>query len=268
MSAEATFDRRAFAVRLQTRRLGRTLVARAEVDSTNDVAWDAVAQGAGEGVTVVADAQTRGRGREGRRWHLARGKGLALSVALANDCDAAPLGLLPLAAGLALARGLERLGLEARLKWPNDLLAGTRKLAGILVESRRLPAGDRAVVGVGINVREQQDDLPAELHGVATSLAMEGCRASREHVAAEFLNALEPLWRGMQEGGGETLLEAWRGRASFWGRPVTVRTPTGPLTGVARDLDASGGLVLRLDGGDEVTAVAGDVEVAWPEESP
>lgn len=267
MSAEPTFDRRAFGAALATRRLGRTLIARAEADSTNDVAWEALAQGAAEGVVVVADAQPRGRGREGRRWHLAPGKGLAFSVALVRGCDGPDLGTVPLAAGLAMARACERLGLATRLKWPNDLLVGERKLCGILCESRRVAARgqDAVVIGVGVNVREQEADFPPELRGRATSFALEGRRTSREQVAAEFLNALEPLWGAHEEGGRESVVAAWRERAAFWGRPVTVRTPSGPLHGVARDLDERGGLVVRLEGGREVVALAGDLEVAWPE---
>lgn len=261
--AEPAFDRRAFGRRLATHRLGRTLITRAETPSTNDLAWEALSAGAADGTVVVADAQPQGRGREGRRWHLAPGRGLALSLVLHLGCERRQSGTLPLVAGLALARALEGLGVVATLKWPNDLTAGERKLAGILCESRRLPAGtDAAVIGVGVNVAEQRDDFPAALRPRATSLAMEGCRTTREAVAAGFLNALEPLWAEHQEGGREAVLEAWKRRADFWGRVVTVRTPSGPLAGVARDLSPEGGLVLRLESGREVVALAGDVEVA------
>ncbi len=217
----------------------------------------------------MADAQPGGRGREGRTWYLAPGKGLALSLVLHQGCDRRQVGTLPLVAGLALARALETLGVVTTLKWPNDLLVGARKLAGILCESRRLPIGtDVAVIGVGVNVSQQQDDLPAELHEIATSLAMEGCRATREAVAAGFLNALEPLWVEHQEGGRAAVLDAWRRRAGYWGRMVTVRTPAGRLSGIARDLSPDGGLVLRLESGSEVIALAGDLEVVAGEETP
>lgn len=267
--AEPGFDRSAFERSLATRRLGRMLIARAEAPSTNDLAWEALATGAPDGTVAVADAQPQGRGRGGRTWHLAPGKGLALSLVLHQGCDRRQGGTLPLVAGLALARALETLGAVSTLKWPNDLMIGARKLAGILCESRRLPAGtDVAVIGVGVNVSQQQDDFPAELHGIATSLAMEGCRATREAVAAAFLNALEPLWVEHQEGGRAALLDAWRRRAGYWGRMVTVRTPAGPLSGIARDLSPDGGLVLRLESGSEVVALAGDLEVLPGEEGP
>ncbi|MEK7823568.1 MAG: biotin--[acetyl-CoA-carboxylase] ligase [Candidatus Eisenbacteria bacterium] len=267
--AEPTFDRRAFERRLATRRFGRTLIVRSETPSTNDLGWDALAAGTPDGTLVVTDAQPHGRGREGRAWHLAPGKGLALSLVLYQGCDRRQADTLPLLAGLALAHALEALGVDATLKWPNDLLAEGRKLSGILCESRRSPSGtDAAVIGVGVNVTQQRDDFPAELRGSATSLALEGCRTTREAVAAGFLNALEPLWVGLQDGSRDSVLEAWKRRAGFWGQVVTVRTPAGPVTGVARDLSADGGLVLRLEGGGEVVVLAGDLEVAGRGETP
>jgi BirA family biotin operon repressor/biotin-[acetyl-CoA-carboxylase] ligase len=261
--AEPTFDRGAFTRHLVTRRFGRTLIARSETPSTNDLAWEALAAGTPDGTAVVADAQPQGRGRAGRSWQMAPGKGLALSLVLHQGCDRREAAMLPLLAGLALARSLEPLGVRATLKWPNDLLVDARKLSGILCESRRHPAGgDAAVIGVGVNVTQQRDDFPVELRESATSLGLEGCRAGREAVAAGFLNALEPLWSVLQEDGRAALLEAWKRRAGFWGQVVTVRTPAGPVTGVAHDLSGDGGLVLRLDGGSEVVALAGDLEVA------
>ena len=265
--AEPAFDRARFQSRLATRTLGRHLVARASVESTNDAAWDALAAGTPDGTVIVADEQTRGRGRAGRVWHLAPGAGLALSVLLHTGCDRGAPGALPLGAGLALARALERLGVVAALKWPNDLLLGGRKLSGILCESRRSAvrredgAGDAAVIGVGVNILERRESFPPEIRERSTSLALEGFALDRETVAAEFLNALEPLWAALQEGGREDVLAAWRARASFWGERVSVRTAAGEVRGLARTLDAHGGLVLALDGGGETTVLAGDLEI-------
>ena len=280
----STFDRVRFASRLTTRRLGRTLMVRAEVGSTNDEAWDALAVDAPDGTIVVADAQTRGRGRAGRAWHTAPGRALALSVLLHQGCDRGSLGLLPLAAGLAVAQALETLGAAPMIKWPNDVLLGGRKVAGVLCESRRIqpapgystsppgregaPAGarDAAVVGVGVNVAQDAGDFPPEIAETATSLALAGIATDRESVAAAFLDALEPLWTGLQEGGRAELLAAWSARADFWGRVVTVRTPAGVVCGVARSLDPDGALVLVLEDGTETVVLAGDLEAA-PEEA-
>jgi len=280
----STFDRVRFGSRLTTRWLGRTLVARAEVGSTNDEAWDALAVDAPDGTMVVADAQTRGRGRAGRTWHTAPGKALALSVLLHQGCDRRLLGLLPLAAGLAVAQALETLGAEPVLKWPNDVLLGGRKVAGVLCESRRIqpapgyptfPPGragaaaavrDAAVVGVGVNVAQAAGDFPPEIAETATSLALAGVATDRESVAAAFLDALETLWMELQAGGRAALLAAWSARADFWGRTVTVRAPAGVVRGVARALDPDGALVLVLEDGTETAALAGDLE-APPEEA-
>ena len=260
--AEPTFDRDAFTRALTTRRVGRRLIARATVESTNDVAWDAIAEGMPDGTVVVADTQTRGRGRAGRSWHTAPGRGLALSVALHPGCDLRRHGTLPLAAGLALAEALESLGGKPRLKWPNDLLIGDRKVSGILCESRRRAGGgDAVVIGVGVNVAQRAADFPGELAAAATSLALEGVATTREAVAAAFLNALEPLWHAHAEGDGDAVVGLWSRRADFWGRPVSVRTPSGEVTGVARALDPDGGLVLTLASGVETTVLAGDLEL-------
>lgn len=273
--AESRFDRAAFESRLRTHVAGRHLIARAEVESTNDVAWEALAQGLPDGTTVVADAQTRGRGRAGRSWQTGPGKGLALSLVMHAGCapargPGAGRGAIPLAAGLALARALERFGARTELKWPNDLLSGGRKLAGILCESRRggggPAAGDAVVIGVGVNVGEARADLAGPLADSATSLAIEGAAATREQVAAEFLNAFEPLWGELEEGDPAAVLAAWRERATFWGRTVRVRTPAGEVSGVATGLDPGGGLVIERSG-ETVTVVAGDLELASVRES-
>ena len=282
----STFDRVRFGSRLTTRRLGRTLVARAEVGSTNDEAWDALAVDAPDGTVVVADAQTRGRGRAGRTWHTAPGRALALSVLLHQGCDRRSLGLLPLAAGLAVAQALETLGAAPALKWPNDVLLGGRKVAGVLCESRRVqpppghptsPPGragapavarDAAVVGVGVNVAQAAADFPPEIAETATSLALAGGATDRESVAAAFLDALETLWTELQSGGRAALLAAWSARADFWGRTVTVRAPVGVVRGIARALDPDGALVLVLEGGAETTVLAGDLEAVPGEARP
>src|SRR5262245_21387386 len=251
--------------------MGRHLIVRAEVESTNDVAWEAFAQGLPDGTTVVADAQTRGRGRAGRSWQTEPGRGLALSLVMHAGCmpargPGASRGAIPLAAGLALARGLERIGARAELKWPNDLQIAGRKVAGILCESRRGGAsgpasGEAIVIGVGVNVGEERSDFAGALADSATSLAIEGARATREAVAAEFLNAFEPLWAELEEGDPAAVLAAWSERATVWGRAVGVRSPAGEVTGVAKALDSGGGLVIERDG-ETVAVVAGDLELA------
>ena len=260
--ADALFDRARYAARLTTRSLGRTLIVRASTPSTNDEAWDALANGLGDGLVVVADAQTAGRGRGGRSWAHAPGKGLAMSLALHLGCDVRQAGRIPLGAGLALQRAIASLGMRAALKWPNDLLIGGAKLAGILCEVRRTAGGgDAVVIGIGVNVRQSEADFPPDVAPIATSLLRHGVDTGVEDVAAAFLNAFEPLWPELQEGDPRAILDAWTERADFWGQSVTVRAPGGTITGVAQRLDDDGALVLRLESGAEQVVLAGDLEI-------
>ncbi len=259
--AEPAFDRARFSARLATRRLGRTLLVRGTTASTNDDAFEALGAGQPDGVAVVALDQVRGRGRDGRGWTQVPGKGLAMSFALHAGCGPTRTSLVPLAAGLAVARAAAALGARVAIKWPNDVLAGGRKLAGVLCEVRRAAAGgDVVVVGTGVNVAHAESDLPAELRATATSLALAGAHAPVEDVAAEVLNAFEPLWSELEDGDPGVVRRGWSERAAFWGEPVTVRTPAGPVTGTAQRLDDSGALVLRLESGVETTVLAGDLE--------
>ncbi len=257
----STFDRVDFASRLHTRRLGRSLVARARVGSTNDEAWTTAAAHAPDGTVVVADAQSAGRGRLGRIWHTAPGKSLALSVLLRPEGATRALGLLPLAAGLAVAEALDGLGARPALKWPNDVLLAGRKVAGVLCETRR----GAAVVGVGVNLAQVAADFPAEIAERATSLALVGIVASREAMAAAFLDAFEARWEALAGGDAVGLLAAWSARADFWGRRVVVRTSGGETGGVARGLDAEGALRLELADGGELAVRAGDLELGETE---
>lgn len=261
---EATFDRARFESRLATRLIGRHLVVRDTVQSTNDDAWDALAHGAPDGTVVIAGVQTRGRGRLGRIWHTHPGRGLAMSMLLHLGCDPEPLATLPLVAGLALATALDPFGVPARLKWPNDVLLGRHKVAGILCERRRGAGGlDAAVVGVGVNVSQTREEFPPELRDRATSLALAGHAIAREDVAAAFLNAFEPLWTGHAEGDRTRAIAAWRSRAAFWDAPVIAHTPAGPVRGMARTLDDDGALCVETEAGTIVRVIAGDLEIEW-----
>ena len=254
------FDRARFTARLGTGRLGHLLLVRETTASTNDDAWDALGT-LGDGATVVALAQTAGRGRAGRSWQHTAGKGLALSLALRLGCDVRHAGLIPLAAGLAAAEAAHALGVRAaRLKWPNDVVVHGRKLAGVLCEVRRVPSGgDGVVIGLGMNVLEKRDDLSPELRDTATSLALEGAEAGVEDAAAAFLTRLEPVWNELQEGDRAAVIRAWSALSDHWGERLRVSTPAGVVEGTALRLDPDGALVLRAGDGRESRLLAGDV---------
>jgi BirA family biotin operon repressor/biotin-[acetyl-CoA-carboxylase] ligase len=215
--------------------------------STSDILKARARLGAPEWTGLLADTQTGGRGREGRTWISPPG-GLYLSVVLRPRF--AEVGLIPLAAGVAVAEVAGEHGVAARLKWPNDAMVHDRKLGGVLTESSSSSRGvDWVVVGIGMNVSVDRVALRS-LGGAATSLLLEGGRgAALEDVAAALLARLS-LWYDALQRRPSSVVEAWRVHAvSWWGEPVRVETVTGVLQGILRDVDETGALL--VDRGEE-----------------
>jgi BirA family biotin operon repressor/biotin-[acetyl-CoA-carboxylase] ligase len=234
----------------------------AEIGSTNDVAAALAPEPESFGTVIIADAQTAGRGRRGRTWFSPPASGLYVSVIVAPSRGAADperaTTLLTLATGVALAEGVERAsGLSPAIKWPNDLLVGRRKLAGILAEAY----GDAVVLGYGINIGPMA--YPPELRDRATSLETELGRAiDRGVVAAETLSALAARYADLVAGRFDAILDAWRRRApSHRGARVVWDTPAGPQSGITDGIDDRGGLLVRVAADRVERIVAG--EVRW-----
>jgi BirA family biotin operon repressor/biotin-[acetyl-CoA-carboxylase] ligase len=233
-----------------------TIVRLGRVASTQAVAFALAEEGAPDGTAVVADTQTGGRGRRGRTWVDEPGASLLVSVLLRPRLPADRLPLLSLTAAVAVAEALERVaGLAPRLKWPNDVLVGGRKIAGILLESclDGHPAAATIILGVGINVG--QTAFPPDLVGRATSVRLErGAALDRETLLSGLLDALD-RWRACLETAGfEPVRARWRALADTLGRRVEVDG----VAGTAVDVDATGALVVR-DGGHERRVVAGEL---------
>ncbi|HEY8452845.1 MAG TPA: biotin--[acetyl-CoA-carboxylase] ligase [Natronosporangium sp.] len=250
-----------------------------ETGSTNADVIRAAEQGAGEGLVLIAESQVAGRGRLGRSWLTPPGTALTLSVLVRpQSIPVARLGWLPLLAGVAVVDACAAVTneVEAALKWPNDLLvrpAGVAgdawgKCGGILAEA----AGpDAIVIGIGINVYQRQDELPAPTDPLAypaTSLALAGARCDREVLAVAVLQSLAEWYRRWRETAGDSersgLAAAYRARCRTLGQPVTVRLPAGAgLRGTAVDVDSDGCLVVRAANGEHRLA-AGDVHHVRP----
>ena len=247
----------------------------ATTGSTNAVAAAAVAAGSEPRLAVVTDHQTAGRGRLDRSWETPAGVALTFSAVVDPDVPDARWPWLPLLAGLAVSAAVRRTtGVEATLKWPNDVLVGDRKLAGILVERllRRTGRADRpvAVVGIGINVH--QSALP--LDG-ATSLALEGSPVDRAHLLEAVLERLTAElagWRssgGDPEGGPGNLHASYQQTCATLGREVTAHLPGNrTVTGLAEEVDAMGRLVVRSAAGERTAVGAGDVLHVRPSDPP
>ncbi|HSD21990.1 MAG TPA: biotin--[acetyl-CoA-carboxylase] ligase [Anaeromyxobacter sp.] len=245
---------------LNTHDLGRELHCYEELGSTNDRAKELAEEGAEHGEIVVAEAQTAGRGRRGREWVSPPRKNLYFSVILRPELPPSRAAELTLVASIAVCDAARQAGVDAGIKWPNDLLASGKKLAGILTELATEP--DRVhwvVVGVGVNVNSRPEDFPEELRDQATSLLIERrSPAPRALFAAACFTALEEwLDRHAEEGFG-VIREAWRERSVTLGREVAVTTEGREIVGVAEDLDAHGALLVRGRAGLE-RILAGDV---------
>jgi BirA family biotin operon repressor/biotin-[acetyl-CoA-carboxylase] ligase len=212
---------------------------------------------------VVADFQRAGRGRLGRTWQAAPGASLLVSVLLRPPARLATRVVV--AAGLALSDAVERVaGVPAGLKWPNDLVVGDRKLAGILAEADMAGAEPAVVVGLGCNVN--WETLPADLAATATACNLEAGRpVDRDELLDAFLAALDTRLDALAE---PTLLADYRARLVTFGQRVRAETAGGVVTGTAVDVGGTGELVVETERGERVTIVAGDVVRLRPEAVP
>jgi BirA family biotin operon repressor/biotin-[acetyl-CoA-carboxylase] ligase len=237
------------------------IVRRDVVTSTQTVAFDLAAAGAADGTAVVAELQTAGRGRRGRRWTAPAGSALTASVVVRPRLGWPAVPLLSYVAALAVVTALEDVtGVRPRLKWPNDVLVRGRKIAGVLLEGRAGEEGAPVVV-IGIGVNLAQRDFPGDLAGRATSVALEtGQAPDRDEILRAVLAALG-VWRArLEERGAGPIRAAWLAHADTIGQAVEVDG----VRGIAVDLDLDGALVLDA-GGVRHRVVAGELGPAGPE---
>lgn len=242
--------------------LWTALEIKSETGSTNADVAAAARNGAAEGLVVVAERQSAGRGRMGRQWESPARAGLMLSVLL-RPGDATPIsryGWLPLLAGVALVETVRRLGeVDAVLKWPNDLLINEHKCAGILAES--VPDSG-VVLGIGLNVTMRADELPVP---EATSLALVGSTCTdRDPLLRALLRGMADWYQRWRDVHGDPeasgLREAYRLHCATLGRRVSVDLPSGSvLSGEASDVDGDGRLVVTGTTGEVTAVAAGDV---------
>jgi BirA family biotin operon repressor/biotin-[acetyl-CoA-carboxylase] ligase len=242
---------------LTTTALGRRLERHIETESTNDLALSAALAGAVHGAVYLAEHQSKGRGRQGRTWHSPPGTGLWFSLVLRFPLPVGEAWRITLGAGVAVAEAARSLGVDAQVKWPNDVLADGRKLAGVLTETRtegRTLAF--SVLGIGVNVNQDREDFPPDLRRIATSLKAEsGRHTDRTEFLCRALNLLEEL---LGEIPGPSVRERWKALYPHWGERVRVETSEGACEGAALDLNEDGALVIATQEGRRLVH-AGDV---------
>jgi BirA family biotin operon repressor/biotin-[acetyl-CoA-carboxylase] ligase len=241
---------------LATRFIGHEVSCYPSLPSTNDVAKTRSQEGAKEGMVIIAEEQTAGRGRIKRRWLSPRG-GIALSIILYPPLDY--LSSLIMVASLAVAGSIERVtGLKAQIKWPNDVLVNGKKVCGILVESDvRGNKVDYAVIGIGINVNLKLSEFP-QIAPMATSLSQElGRDVSRREIVRSLLTEAERLYMALSE--GDLVFKQWRERLVTLGQEVQVSSAEATYKGIAESVARDGSLLLRQPDGNLLKIVAGDV---------
>lgn len=254
---------------LRTAVFGHRVFYYPSLGSTNDRALELLGAGEEEGALIVAEEQTRGRGRRERSWVSLPGAGIYASLILRPDLPAPQAPLVTFLAAVAVTRALRDSGVVvAGIKWPNDVVAGRRKIAGILAESRRAePRVREMVVGIGINVGHRSSDFPADVRPRATSVRIETRRrVPRAPILAAVLENLERGYTRLLRGGRADLLREWEGLAAIpRGGRIIVEGPAGRSEGILAGLDEEGALLLDTGGGERERIAFGEiVHATWP----
>ena len=244
---------------LPPRRIGHSIHRLGTVASTQAEAAALAAAGAADGTVVTAAHQSAGRGRRGRAWLDVPGESLLMSIVLRPPIPPGRAPQLSLVAAVAVVDALRAAAIAAAIRWPNDVMVAERKICGVLPEAvtTREGALQHVILGIGLNVN--QGEFPDSLRNLATSVRLESGRPHAVEDWREALLASLDGWYGaFVEEGLFALRPAWLGRAQSIGRRV--RSADG-REGIAVDLDADGALLLRVDGGETVRVVAGEVTV-------
>jgi len=248
--------------KMKTKKFGRLLHMMDVVPSTQDELRRLAEQGAAEGTLVIAEQQTKGRGRMGRSWVSPAGKGIWMSLLLRPPV---PLPLTPqltLLAAVALSRAISReVQVEIGIKWPNDLLVNGKKISGILLESAAEDERLRyIVVGMGISVNLDAEDYPDDLLVKAISLKMaSGNKISRSNLIASILDEFERLYELYLEQGFAPIRSLWEAHTVTLNNETTLYTPQGTLQGIPRGLDEMGGLRVELADGSYRTIYSAEI---------
>jgi BirA family transcriptional regulator, biotin operon repressor / biotin---[acetyl-CoA-carboxylase] ligase len=243
--------------------LWKNIIVLDSVESTNNLAMSLVTKGEiAPWALLVADHQTRGKGRLGRIWESPAGTNIYMSLIIRPELEPRDTTMLTVLAAVAGAAALQRsCSISVSIKWPNDLVISNKKLGGILTEVRADP--DRvalAVIGIGINVNIDKRGLPEIIRDIATSVSIEtGKNHSRNEIIIQLLREFELWYSILKKEGKEPLLGAWRRNSSTLGRKVNVVMQDVSWSGVAEDIDHNGMLILKLRSGERKTISSGDI---------
>lgn len=245
---------------LKTSLFGKDIIHFQEIGSTQDVARTMAVRGAPEGTLIVTEGQTHGRGRMGRVWISPQGVGLYASLILRPRISPSDAPKMTLMAAVAIANAIETTSsLKAQIKWPNDVLVGGKKVAGVLTEiDAEMDMTHAVILGIGVNVNN--DVFPQALRDRMTSLKVEtGKEISRLGLLQTLLLELENLYQGFAKKGFCFLLDLWKKKDMTIGAPVKVVLMGREIMGQAMDIDCEGALLLRDEKGDNHRILSGDL---------
>lgn len=249
--------------RLTTQRMGREIRYFSVIDSTNQYAKRIAEEGAPDGTLVIADEQTAGKGRSGRHWVTPPGEAASFTLVLRPNLAPEKISMVTLVMGLAVANAVRRLyGLEAGIKWPNDVVVNGKKLCGILTEmSAEIGEVHYIVIGAGINAN--LTFFPEEIRSTAASLKLElGKDVNRAELIATVMEEFERLYSLFEEHGSlEDLRDEYNNICVNRDRPVRVLDPKGEYTGTARGIDDKGILRVEMEDGTIREVGSGEVSV-------
>jgi len=251
ISAPDTLISTEIAYGLKTKIMGRKVYAYRSVKSTNDIAAELAQAGEPEGTIVTAEQQTKGRGRLGRSWHSPPERGIYVSIILKPRFAPGKAPGLAIMTSVALADAVRKFcKAQVNIKWPNDILVGGKKAAGILTElSAERDTIDHVIIGVGINVNQRAEDFPAALKPIATSLRLANRRkVKRIALFQQFLRNLESEYRRYRKSQLAASHAKIRRYSSLIGHTARLSVGQRVVEGVVIDIDATGALIFEHDG--------------------
>lgn len=248
---------------IKTELLAQKIYGFWSIGSTNEFAYLRALQGEMEGALVIAEQQSKGRGRKSRAWDSPFNKGLWFSLILRPELTASRAGLVPYLAGVSVAEAIENfIDLKPQVKWPNDLLLNGRKFCGILSEVEFENNMIKFIIlGIGINVNHKKDEFPEEFREQATSLRIESdSRIDRADFLAAVIRQLENNYKKMKLNGFKDIIEQWKNRCPQLGKKVVIIQDDAKYEGIFEDLNNEGCLLLRTKAGEIKKIVAGDID--------
>ena len=244
------FSKELYQKYLRSTILGRDFNYHPQTNSTNEDAWQYTQNSSGHGSLFLTDNQTGGKGRRDNKWVSTPEKSLTFSFILHSELELEKMGLLPLLTGISIVKGITAAtAIQTGLKWPNDIMLNEKKMGGILIESKQTRNGLRVVVGVGLNINENAQDIPHALSDNAISLAMfSGQTHSREQILSAILNEFEAFYESQLD----SIIPLWTDHCIHQDREVFFHSEQGKQQGIFLGISSEGHAEIQINGETQI----------------